>query len=51
MSLAQIVQNQLFENSTNRITSIIYLNLDITFQVKVVEDWSFDKRLFQFGKC
>ena len=48
--LACIIQNQLIENSTNYITLYIGLNLDMMFQIKVLEDWSFDKYLSQFGK-
>ena len=50
MLLAQIIQGQLTEDSTNNIARCICLNPDMTFWIKVVEDWSFDKRLSQFGK-
>ena len=42
---AQIVRGQLTEDSTNSIAWYICLNSDMTFRVKVVEDWSFDERL------
>ena len=51
MLLAQIIRGQLTENFTNSIAWSIYLNPDVVFWVKVVEDRSFDKRLSQFGKC
>ena len=50
MLLARIVQGQLTENFTNSIAWYIYLNPDMTFQVKVVEDQSFDEHLSQFYK-
>ena len=48
--LAQIIRSQLTENSTNNIAWYICLNPDMTFWVKVIEDWRFDKRLSIFGK-
>ena len=51
MLSAQIDQSQLTEDSTNSIIWYICLNPDMLFQVKVVEDESFDKHLSQFGKC
>ena len=50
MPSAQIIRGQLAENSTNSIALYIYLNLDMTFQIKVVEDWSLEECLPQFGK-
>ena len=50
MLLAQIIQGLQTENSTNYIAWYIHLNPDMTFQVKVLEDWSFDKRLSQFDR-
>ena len=45
MPSAQIIQGQLTEDSTNSIARYIRLNPDMMFQIKVVEDWSFDKHL------
>ena len=50
MSSVQIIWSQLTENSINHLAWYIHLNLDMTFRIKVVEDWNFDKYLFQFGK-
>ena len=41
---AQIIQSQLTEKSTNGMAQYIYLNQNMTFRIKVLEDWSFDKR-------
>ena len=49
MLSTQIVQSQLIENFTNCIAWYIRLNLNMIFQIKVLEDQSFDKRLSQFG--
>ena len=46
-----IIQGQLIENSINSIAWYICLNLDKMFQIDVVENWSLEKRLLQFGKC
>ena len=50
MSLAQIVQSQLTEDSTNSISRCIRLDPDMTFRIKVMENRSIDERLSQFGK-
>ena len=50
MLLAQIVRDQLTEDSTNSIAWRICFKPDMTFQVKVVEDWSLDEYLSQYGK-
>ena len=38
ISLAQIILGQMIEDFTNSIAWYIRLNLDMTFQIKVVED-------------
>ena len=50
MLLAQIIRDQLTENSTNSIAWYIGLNPDMTFRIKVVEDGTFDKCLPKFDK-
>ena len=50
MPSAQIIRGQLTEDSTNSISEYIRLNPDMTFQIKVVESQSLDKRLSQFDK-
>ena len=42
--LTQIVQKQLTEDSTYGIAWYISLNLNMTFQIKVMENQSFSKR-------
>ena len=36
MPLAQIIRDQLIENSTNSLAQSIYLNLDITLRIKMI---------------
>ena len=50
MPLTQIIRGQLTEDFTNSMAWYIRLNLDMTFQIEVVEDQSFEERLPQFGK-
>ena len=50
MPSAQIIQGQLTEDSTNSIAWYIYLNPDMTLEIKIVEDWSLEERLSKFGK-
>ena len=42
--------SQLTENPTNFIAWYICLNPDMTFQIKVVEDWDFEELLPQIDK-
>ena len=51
MLSAQINQNQLTKNSTNCIPWYIRFNLNMIFQIEVVEDQSLEKHLSLFGKC
>ena len=50
MPLAQIIQGQLIEDSTNSIARYIRLNPDMIFRIEVVENQSFNECLSQFGK-
>ncbi len=50
MLLAQIIRDQLTENSTNSIARNIRLNLDMIFRIKMILYWGLNKRLPQFGK-
>ena len=51
MPLAQIIRDQLTENSTNSIAGCVRLNLDLIFRIELVEDQNLEERLPQFGKC
>ena len=48
--LAQIIQSKLTKGFTNCIAWNICFTLNIIFQIKMVEIWSFDKYLSQFNK-
>ena len=50
MPLAQIIQGQLIEDSTNSIAWYICLNLNMIFRVKIMEDRSLEEHLPQFDK-
>ena len=50
MPSAQIIRGQLIEGPTNSIAWYIRFNPDMTFRIEVMEDWSLEERLPQFGK-
>ena len=45
MQLVSIIQGQLIEDSTNSVAWYICLNPDMTYRIKVVENWSLKEHL------